>query len=47
MIELVIQGGSRETILLVSLGMKLDIIFKKIPVNVLTCQFAPVLRLSC
>ena len=32
----VIQGGSRGTNLLVSFGMKFDIMFKKVSVNVLT-----------
>ena len=44
---LVIQGGSRGTILLVSLGMELDIIFKKISVKMFTCQLGSVLRLRC
>ena len=35
---LVIQGESRGTIVLISLGIKFDIIFKKFSVNVLTCQ---------
>ena len=39
------RGGSRGTILLVSFGLKFDIIFKKISVNVLTWQFISVLRL--
>ena len=44
----VIQGGSRGTILLISFGMKFDIIFKKVLlVNVLTCQLGSWLILSC
>ena len=41
---LFIQGGSRGTNILVSLGTKLDIIFNKISVNVLTCQLGLVLN---
>ena len=44
---LVIQGGSRGTNLLVSFGMKFVIMFKKISVNVFTCQLGSVLRLRC
>ena len=43
---LVIQGGSRGTNLLVSFGTKLDIIFNKISVNVLTCQLGLLFRLK-
>ena len=45
--HLVIQGGSRGTNLLVSFGMKFDIIFKKMSVNVLTCQLGSLLILRC
>ena len=44
---LVIQGGSRGTNLLISFGMKFDIMFKKVSVNVLTCQLGLVLMLRC
>ena len=34
-------------IVLISLGIEFDIIFKKISVNVLTCQLGSGLRLKC
>ena len=37
-------GGSRGTNLLVSFGMKFDIMFKKISANVLTCYLGSVFR---
>ena len=43
----VIQGGSWGTNLLVSFGMEFDIMFKKISVNVLTCQLGSMLILRC
>ena len=44
---LVIHGGSRGTNLLVSLGIKFDMMFKNILVKVLTCQLGSLLILRC
>ena len=41
--DLVIQGGSRGKNLLVSFGMKFDLMFKKFSVNVLACQLGSIL----
>ena len=44
---LFIQGGLRGINLLVSFGMKFDIMFNRVSVNVLTCQLGSVLTLRC